>query len=215
MSMNDISIVIQHYDRLANTYDRRWHGYVRQTLERALAGLTLSGTERILDIGCGTGEFERMVIERFPGLAITGIDVSGRMISVACRKLAGQPQVRFEVARAEALPFGQETFDVVICASVLHHVREPQRVLQECVRVLRPGGKVVLIDWCLDFWHCHLMHSWLRLVDRTYVKMLRLAEVNDMLNDLGLAVDRACRFMAKPLYGIMWCVAEKIVCAPT
>ena len=55
------------------------------------------------------------------------------------------------------------------------------------------------------------MHGWLRLVDRTYVKMHGMAEVHTMLNDLGLVTDRACRFVAKPFYGMMWCVAKKVV----
>ena len=72
-----------------------------------------------------------------------------------------------------------------------------------------------MVDWCRDFWHCRLMHGWLRLVDRTYVKMLRLDEVHRMTQDVGLTMRRAGRFMAKPFYGMMWCVAEKIVYVPT
>ena len=68
--------VVKHYDRLAQQYDRRWRGYIRQTLERALDALALSGREHILDVGCGTGEFERMAIKRFPELAMRGIDIS-------------------------------------------------------------------------------------------------------------------------------------------
>ena len=132
--------LVRHYDRLANAYDRRWRTYVRQTLERALDALALSGSERVLDVGCGTGEFERMAMRRFPQLRITGIDAAPRMIAIARDKLADAPGVNFQVAQAEGLPYDQQEFDVVVCANALHHVREPRQVLQECVRVLRPGG---------------------------------------------------------------------------
>src|SRR3989338_9483399 len=97
--------IAKHYDRLAQRYDRRWRAYVQQTLERALEALTLSGTERVLDVGCGTGEFERMAMERFPQLSITGIDVAPQMIAVARAKFAEAPRVSFQVAQAEGLPF--------------------------------------------------------------------------------------------------------------
>ena len=213
--VSDMSRLAQHYDRLANAYDRRWRAYIQQTLERALDVLKLSGRERVLDVGCGTGEFERMAMNRFPQLSITGIDVAPQMIAVARDKLADAPRVSFQVAQAEGLPFDQEEFDVVICANMLHHVREPRWALQECARVLRPSGSCVVVDWCRDFWHCRLMHGWLRLVDRTYVKMLRMAEVRRMAEDLGLRTRKAGRFVAMPLYGMMWCVFEKIVRAPT
>ena len=207
--------VSTHYDRLASRYDRHWRGYVRQTLDYALDALSLAGTERILDVGCGTGECERMAIARFPHSLVIGIDVSPGMIVVAREKLADHPRASFGIAAAEQLPFGQGTFDVAVCANVLHHISDPRRVLSECARVLRPGGQLVLVDWCRDFWHCRVMHGWLRLVDHTYVKMHRLAEVRTMLDGLGLVTDRACRFVATPFYGMMWCVAEKIVQAPT
>jgi len=203
------SSIAAHYDRLAKHYDRRWQAYIKQTLECALEPLSLTRATRLLDVGCGTGEFERMAIGRFPQLRITGIDVAPQMIAVAREKLADVPQVSFQVAQAEDLPFGQEEFDIVVCASMLHHVREPRQVLQECVRVLRPGGQLALVDWCRDFWHCHLMHRWLQLVDRTYVRMYRLCELQVLVEAQGLSVDTGVRFLVPPYYGMMGLRAVK------
>ena len=204
--------IVTHYDRLARQYDHRWHSYVSQTLGRAIEATRLSGTERILDVGCGTGEFERMALARFPHLAMTGIDIAPGMITVAQEKLADQSQARFGIATAERLPFALETFDVVVCANVLHHVQDLQPVLQEFLRVLRPGGRLVLVDWCLDFWHCRLMHYWLRLSHPHYTQMPRLVELRDILGKLGVTIDRAAHFIAMPFYGMLWIVAEKIGC---
>lgn len=201
--------VAAHYDRLACRYDRRWRRYVRQTLERALDALHVSGSERVLDVGCGTGEFERMALARFPHLTLVGVDLAGGMIAIARRKLAGMSRVSFQVAHAEQLPFGHGTFDVVVCANALHHMRRPRQLLQECARVLRAGGQLILVDWCRDFWHCRLMHAWLRLVDRTYVRMYRLAEGITMLEEAGYLITSARRFLAKPCYGMWWSLANK------
>lgn len=207
--------VVKRYERLARVYDRRWHAYLRQTLESALEALRLSGTEHVLDVGCGTGEFERLALGRFPGLMMIGVDVTPAMLAVAKQKLAGFSQVSFQVANAEALPFDLGQFDVVVAANVLHHVRSPLPFLQECSRVLRHGGQFVLVDWCLDFWHCRLLHGWWRLMDRSYVRMYRLREVVRLLEELGLTLDGATRFLTSRGYGMMRLLAQKIVCAPT
>lgn len=201
---------MQCYERLARTYDQRWRAYIRQTLERTLLTLSLTGTERILDVGCGTGEFERMVLEQFPGVRLIGVDSSPAMLDVARDKLAGKPQVQFLLASAEGLPFDTERFDAVVCVNMLHHAPRPRQVLQECARVLHQNGQVVLVDWCRDFWHCRLMHAWLRVTDRSYITMYRLAEVTAMLQQCGLKTTEGARFLAPPLYGMFRAVASKV-----
>lgn len=203
--------LVRHYDRLARRYDRRWQMYLAQTLGHTLEALRVSGTERILDVGCGTGEFARMAIQRFPEMTIVGIDATPAMIELASAKLTGCSRATFQISRADALPFGAEEFDAVVCANVLHHLHDPHQALQECVRVLRPGGQLIVVDWCRDFWHCRLMHWWLKAVDRTYAAMPRLADLQSLAETLGLTVERADRFVAKPWYGMARVVAQKAV----
>jgi ubiquinone/menaquinone biosynthesis C-methylase UbiE len=207
--------LVKQYGRLAGRYDRRWRAYLRQTLGCALDALRLAGTERILDVGCGTGEFERMAIERFPGLTVIGIDATPEMVEMARAKLAGCAQAAFQVGRADALPFGAEEFDAVVCANTLHYLRAPQQALQEWARVLRAGGQLVVVDWCRDFWHCRLMHYWLRLFDRAYASMPSLTGLQRSMEELGLTVGRTRRFMAAPCYGMLCVAARKAVWAPT
>ncbi len=201
--------IVAHYSQLADRYDHRWRGYVRQTLAWALDALRLSGTERILDVGCGTGEFARMAIARFPTLTVVGLDATPAMLEQARAKLAGYPRVSFQTGDVDALPFVEGRFDAVVCANVFHHLRNPQQALQECVRVLRPGGQLVVVDWCRDFWHCRLMHVWLRMTDRTYVNMYRVAEVSVLLERLGVVVEERQRLVVRPWYGVLKVFARK------
>jgi trans-aconitate methyltransferase len=58
----------QSYDRLATIYDRRWRSYEEATLHAALEGISCTGTEHLLDLACGTGELERLLLDRWPKL---------------------------------------------------------------------------------------------------------------------------------------------------
>ena len=203
MSFPSYQRVIERYGRLAHRYDRRWRAYTERILLELLEALTLSGTERVLDVGCGTGEFERLVIERFPQLTLVGVDVTPAMVELARQKLAGSPHVTFQVAQAESLPFRGESFDVVVSANTLHHVRTPGQFAQECVRVLRPGGQIVIVDWCRDFWHCRLLHYWWTLVDPSYVQMYRLQEAACLFEEADLTLEETKRFTAPRGYGMM------------
>ncbi|MBI4436278.1 MAG: methyltransferase domain-containing protein [Candidatus Omnitrophica bacterium] len=200
---------VGHYDRLAVDYDRRWRSYSERTFKAIFECLDLSGGEHILDVGCGTGKFEQMVVERFDTVSIIGMDISRSMLNIAQKRLASFPQVALLMAQAERLPFRPETFDRVLCANMLHNVRKPATFIQECARMLRPNGRFVLVDWCRDFWFYRVMHRWLQLTDRTYVKMFRVEEVRKMLETGGLFVTHVGHFIAPPHYGMMRLIAKK------
>jgi len=208
-TIRDASAVAERYERLASHYDTRWRGYTERTLRYALDSLQCTGTERVLDVGCGTGELAHLACERWPSITLIGVDVTAAMVAVARRKLRGAPRASFVLARSQALPFGDAQFDAVVCCNMLHHVPDPATMIQECGRVLRQHGVMVLVDWCQDFWHCRLMHGWLRLVDRTYVQMYRLRELQALVEAQGLSVDAGVRFLVPPYYGMMGLRAVK------
>lgn len=97
--------------------------------------------DRVLDLGCGTGELARALVGR--GLDVAGCDISPEMLRRAARypgRCVGWVQLE---PGWRTLPFGTAAFDAVIAASVLEYVTEPAAVLRECARVLRPGGVVL------------------------------------------------------------------------
>lgn len=174
-----------------------------------MGALTLSGAERVLDIGCGTGEFERLAVARFPSLTVVGLDVTPAMVAVAREKLAGCPTVHLQLGQAEALPFGAGCFDAVVTANMLHHATPLLRVMREGLRVLRPDGQFVIVDWCRDFWRARLAHYWLRLCDPTYMRMYRVRELQQAFEEEGASAQEATRFVVPPLYGMMCVKAVK------
>lgn len=106
--------------------------------------------ERVLDLGCGTGTLALAIGRSQPGAAITGVDGDEAMLAQAQDKLdhAGV-EVELRQAMAQALPFEDASFDVVVSSLFFHHlVREvKEQVAAEIVRVLRPGGRMVVADW--------------------------------------------------------------------
>lgn len=104
---------------------------------------------KALDIGTGPGQIPLKLARKLPDLQILGTDRSEAMLEEANRqaRAAGlQNRVRFELGDGNRLAFPDGSFDLVLCNSVLHHLADPVRVLDEIARVARPGGAVLLRD---------------------------------------------------------------------
>jgi ubiquinone biosynthesis O-methyltransferase len=93
---------------------------------------------RLLDAGCGTGLFSAAAVER--GAEVTSLDVGEALLS----KVAQKCESRRVVGDVSHLPFEDQSFDAVLCTEVIEHVRGPRQAVGELVRVLRPGGRLVL-----------------------------------------------------------------------
>jgi SAM-dependent methyltransferase len=113
-----------------------------QTLARRFREMVgPSPTDRLLDVGCGTGH-SRVIYAGAVG-SYVGVDLSPASVAAA---RAAFPQNDWRVADACALPFADESFDVVAFSSVLHHIPDVPAALREARRVLRPGGRVFAFD---------------------------------------------------------------------
>ena len=98
---------------------------------------------RVLDVGCGDGEFALELAKR--GAVVTGIDASAAMIDAAKRRATQHNvDITFQVGMAEQLAFSAERFDVVTAITILCFVGDAAPVFREIARVLRPGGRLVI-----------------------------------------------------------------------
>ena len=98
--------------------------------------------EQVLDVGCGPGNITALAAGI--GARVVGADASEEMLEAARR---AHPEIRFEVANAEALAFGDEEFNVVLANLLLHHLGRPERAAAEFHRVLAPGGRTAVSVW--------------------------------------------------------------------
>jgi ubiquinone/menaquinone biosynthesis C-methylase UbiE len=147
--------VAAHWDRRAPQFDADFGHSIRTPAERAawdrILALVLGGRGPLdaLDAGCGTGFLSFELAAR--GQRVVGVDFAPAMIAEARRKAGARSGVvRFEEADAEALPFPPRHFDLVISRHVLWTLPHPEAAIDEWMRVLRPGGRLAVVDGQFD-----------------------------------------------------------------
>jgi ubiquinone/menaquinone biosynthesis C-methylase UbiE len=147
--------VAAHWGRRAAHFDEDFGHSIRTAAERSawnrifdLVVVRRSGLD-VLDAGCGTGFLSLELASR--GHRVTGVDFAPAMLAEARRKAAEQgASIRFEEGDAEQLPFTAGSFDLVVSRHVLWTLPHPEAAIDEWVRVLRPGGRLAVIDGQFD-----------------------------------------------------------------
>ena len=142
----------------ATDYDRMDHSAVnRSFVDEFLAAweecpasppVSLAGA-RLIDLGTGTAQIPIELAGRHAGCRILAVDLAGEMLKLARRNVAEaavEETVEIEQVDAKALPWDDGQFDGVISNSIIHHIAEPAGVLDEMVRVLKPGGMLFVRD---------------------------------------------------------------------
>jgi ubiquinone/menaquinone biosynthesis C-methylase UbiE len=201
----------QKYEALAATYDRRWRRYHAEIFARVVRHLSGSQAPFILDVPCGTGELLRWLLPQVPQARLVGVDGSAAMLDVARRKWTGEPRVTFQHALADALPFGEKTFDWVLCCSSLHYFKRLACVLKEFARVLKPTGRLLLVDWCRNPWHCRLINWWKVRRDPTHVRIYTTQELERLLWEAGWSISLMERFRVSWIRGLrLWEMMEAV-----
>ena len=112
--------------------------------------------ERILDAGCGPGFYVAETLERVgPQGSVAGVDASEAMLAVAARRCEGRGNVSFHEGDVTALPVPDSDFDRALSVQVLEYVADIPAALGELLRVLRPGGRLLIwdVDWATVSWH--------------------------------------------------------------
>jgi methionine biosynthesis protein MetW len=192
---------------LVDFYDEYW----RQAddtfdLERLdLIATRVTAGEKVLEVDCGPGVLAAMMQER--GSHVTGTDLS--IVAVERARAKGIPAQQVNVD-TEAMPFPEASFDTVVSNSMLEHRFFPERCLDECVRVLKPGGKFIVCLPNIAHWLCR----WWILTGRfpyvensptdvLHIRFFTVSEVKELCWRRGLEVlevDGSASLWAKDFY---------------
>ena len=130
------------HDRIAESYSALFAAVTAGAIAPLLDAAQVHAGVVLLDVAAGPGRLTRAAAER--GALATGCDLAPAMVDLA-RRL--NPRIRFDQASADALPYADGSFDAVICAFGIGHFPDPEGVIAEFARVIKPGGVAALSWW--------------------------------------------------------------------
>jgi ubiquinone/menaquinone biosynthesis C-methylase UbiE len=142
----------REFGRWSEKYDRsvlQWllFGPTHRSIIRRIRGEFEDRPLTILDVGCGTGVFATRIREALPHAQVWGVDLVAAMLAEGrSRWRAYRGHVTPVQGDSERLPFSSGAFDVVTCANSFHHYPHQQRAVEEMHRVLKSGGRLILVD---------------------------------------------------------------------
>lgn len=144
---------------LARVYERIWRPLVsrfffglrgpraREERRIAVEMLELERDDRVLDVGCGPGNYTRHLAAACRDGLVVGLDASAPMVATASKR-DERRNLAYVRGDACALPFGDGEFDAVCCVGVIHMLERPMAALDEMIRVLAPAGRLVIVASC-------------------------------------------------------------------
>jgi ubiquinone/menaquinone biosynthesis C-methylase UbiE len=147
--MNLDSFFADHWKEIEDERVQRYEQMFqwRDGQRALLAQAEIGPGQRVLDLGAGPGFFATGLAQLVsPGGRVDGVDINRRFVADARTRAAGRDDLAFHHVEDHRLPFPDATFDRVICKNVLEYVPDLDATLQEVRRVLKPGGRVHVID---------------------------------------------------------------------
>jgi len=140
-------------DRLRDLFNQQSEGSTtsyrspcsQSTVDKILEDLNLCPDDQILDLGCGDGWLCRALSALCPDGAIVGLDISDNVVRHAREQSVGSDNILYAPGVAEEIPWAEEYFSRVISVESAYYWFSPENVLREIFRVVKPGGKIILL----------------------------------------------------------------------
>jgi len=187
---DDLTLVQQQFRRQAEAYSTMKVVTDPRILENMVALSDLTLQARVIDVACGPG---------FVGMAfapkchlVVGVDATDTLVARARAEAGrrGLTNVAFMLGNVERMPFAPEEFDAAACRFAFHHFAHPYAVLAEMTRVLRPGGRMVIVDQTTseDPSRSDYHNRVERLCDPSHVRAIPVSEWERMIEEAGLDV---------------------------
>ncbi|KJR40105.1 Methyltransferase type 11 [Candidatus Magnetoovum chiemensis] len=197
------NLIKQYYDNIASVYDSKWKGYVGATLKYFVDNTNLSDAQTVLNVACGSGELEKLLLAKYHNLSLYGIDISDNMLNIAKTKLSSYENVYLQKSSAQELPFNNNMFDSVVSTNSFHIFNNPDKVIKEIYRVTKPQGSVIIMDWCKDYIICRLYDIVLKLIDKSHKMCYTKKECSQFLDQSGFTISTHETFRIRTFWGLM------------
>lgn len=174
------------WDTRAKSYDIRFR-FTRWTQKKLVSLLQIGENPALLDLACGTGWAVRYASKAAKGQGMFyGVDNSSKMIEIAKAKSKNYKNVDFRKSKVEELPFDSNYFDFVISSNAFHHFSDPEKALKETYRVLKPKGKVYILDTTADNFLMRIIDKVSHKIEPAHIKMYSTKEFKELFEKAGL-----------------------------
>ena len=142
---------IKQFTQWADNYDNPLTSITfQQTNSHIVKLLNPKPDSSLLDVGCGSGILIQKLLSLNRNMKLYGLDITPKMVEVAKRKSENESSVEIALGSAIKMPYKNNSFDYVTCASSFHHHPDPLQSVKEMVRVLKPGGTLLILDMCIE-----------------------------------------------------------------
>lgn len=140
---NIFNTISSDYDRMNDIISFNQHNIWRN---RTMKEMFVKNEHRVLDVCCGTGDWTIQLSEVAPGAQVTGLDFSEKMLEVAAQKIEGYKNIDLIQGNAMSLPFDDDSFNYITIGFGLRNLPDYHSAVTEFYRVLKPGGKLVILE---------------------------------------------------------------------
>lgn len=172
-------------------YEDKWADYLSHTHQKMLDIFSSDREHRILDVSAGTGLMVHHLLKRdydFSELVLN--DISEEMLSMARTRIDGHEAVSFTEFPAERLGFEKDSFDTVISMSAFHNYTDQAMALSEMHRVLKPGGRLFLLDWNKKGWF-RFVNMYINIVTEEVIQTKSAGAVKKALKKSSFRVNKS------------------------
>ena len=188
------NVTEEYWSRFPDTYDRKMEYVVGKELrDEIIQELNrLPDLGKLVELGCGTGAFTETIVLKTKSMFAT--DLSDSLLSVASKRIGDHPKVTIQKENCMATSFPSETLDSVFMANLIHVVESPGTLLQECNRILKKGGTLVIVtftDHGMQLWEkikmgLRFVKSWGK--PPAHTRSLSPENLASMMKDEGFSV---------------------------
>jgi ubiquinone/menaquinone biosynthesis C-methylase UbiE len=179
----------EKWDKWAKSADGKgaMFDYLRKAQSALISIIDIPENLSFLDIGCGTGWAVGQVAKAAGNTGdFYGVDLSQGMIDKASINFNGNGNFHFIRANAESIPLDDNTFDIIICTNSFHHYLHPDKAMKEAFRLLKPGGKIYILDPTADTLLVRFIDKIIRFFEPQHVKLYSTGEFKNLIMNSGL-----------------------------
>ena len=172
-----------NFNKKAEVYDKSYDGkFVAPMYDEIINRIISANPKKILDVGCGTGNVLKKLVSN-ENLSLYGLDISEKMIEIAKKNLENRAELK--VGDSEYMPWGDDSFDVIVCNASFHHYPNPKKVLLEMKRVLKSNGTLIIGDPTAPVIYRQIINLYCKISNCGDYRMYFKKEIEELLIECG------------------------------